>query len=113
MTEIASLFPRWASTWGELARTNALVRSQCRCCGMQQRVDVSIQILRFRANGSPIDLRDKCMVVGCHGSVFYLVARTYGRQWITMDTRREPREAVAPGVNAVSLDLGSLSSRSR
>jgi len=113
MTEIASLFPRWASTWGELARTNALARSQCRCCGMQQRVDVSIQILRFGANGSPIDLRDKCMVVGCHGSVFYLVARTYGRQWITMDTRREPREAVAPGVNAVSLDLGSRSPRSR
>ncbi|WP_148274745.1 hypothetical protein [Novosphingobium sp. PP1Y] len=106
MSEIASLFPRWAATWGELARTNALARSQCRCCGMQQRVDLSLQILRFGTNGSPVNLRDKCMVVGCHGSVFYLVARTYGRQWIAMDTHREPCTAVPLGVNAVSLNLG-------
>ncbi len=106
MTEIAPLFPRWAATWGELARTNALARSQCRCCGMQQRVDLSIQILRFGANGSPINLRDKCMVVGCHGSVFYLAARTYGRQWIALDTRGDPRVDAPQGVNAVSLKLG-------
>ncbi|MBH0115012.1 hypothetical protein I5E68_18865 [Novosphingobium sp. YJ-S2-02] len=107
MTDIAPLFPRWASTWGELARTNALARSQCRCCGMQQRVDVSIQILRFGANGSPIDLRDKCMVVGCHGTVFYLAARTYGRQWIALDPRSDPRGTSAPGVNAVTLNIGA------
>jgi len=107
MTEIASLFPRWASTWGELARTNALARSQCRCCGMQQRVDLSLQILRFGANGSPIDLRDKCMVVGCHGSVFYMASRTYGRQWIAMTSHGDPRKDSALAVNAISLNLGS------
>ncbi|GAM07606.1 hypothetical protein MBENS4_4602 [Novosphingobium sp. MBES04] len=51
------------------------------------------------------------MVVGCHGSVFYLVARTYGRQWITMDTRSAPLEASAPAVNAVSLNLGPPAKR--
>ncbi|WP_144401083.1 hypothetical protein [Novosphingobium sp. MBES04] len=111
MPQIISLIPRWASTWGALQRTNAQVRSQCRCCGMQHRVDVSVQILRFGACSSPVNLQDRCMVVGCHGSVFYLVARTYGRQWITMDTRSAPLEASAPAVNAVSLNLGPPAKR--
>lgn len=67
---------------------------------------MSVQILRFGATGSPVDLRDKCMVVGCNGTTFYLASRTYGRQWIAMDTRGDPRENTAPGVNAVSLKLG-------
>lgn len=73
---------------------------------MQQRVDVSVQMLRFGATASPVDLRDKCMIVGCEGQIFYLVSRTYGRQWIAMDTRGDPRGATAPAVNAVSLKLG-------
>lgn len=105
MIEIAPLFPRWASTWGELARTNALARSQCRCCGIQQRVDPSVQVLRFGAAASPIDFQDACNVVGCHGAVFFMVARTFGRQWIVMDSRGDPRKSSASGVNAVSLDL--------
>ncbi len=78
---------------------------------MQQRVDASIQVLRFGGTGSPIDQRDTCTVVGCHGSVFYLAARTYGRQWIALDTRGDPRVDAPLGVNAVSLKLGLSGAR--
>jgi len=105
---VEPLFPRWAASWGTLARGNALVRSQCRSCGIQHRVDASVQALRFGASASPVDQFDPCTIVGCHGSAFYLVARTYGRQWIVMLARGELRAAIgsaAPAANAVSLDL--------
>jgi hypothetical protein len=99
------LFPRWAASWGELARGNALVRSQCRSCGIQHRVNAAVQALRFGASASPVDQLDGCAVVGCHGSAFYMVARTYGRQWIVMLSGDDPRPSAAPAANAVSLDL--------
>ncbi|MFC3216478.1 hypothetical protein [Novosphingobium panipatense] len=54
MTQMDRLFPRWTSSWGALARANAHVRSQCRLCGIQQRVDASVQALRFGASASPL-----------------------------------------------------------
>jgi hypothetical protein len=91
-----------------LARSNALVRSQCRCCGIQQRVDASLQALRFGAGSSPVDKLDKCVVVGCFGDIYFLVARTYGREWLTMLSRADLRDTLAnaaPAANAISLDL--------
>src|SRR3546814_7611901 len=80
MTAIDRLFPRWASSWAALARSNAHVRSQCRLCGLQQRVDSGAQALRFGGGASPVDQLDMCSVVGCHGRVYFLAARSYGRQ---------------------------------
>ena len=108
MTNPVRIFPRWASSWGALARSNALVRSQCRCCGIQQRVDAGVQAVRFGASSSPVDLLDRCTVVACHGDTFFMVARSYGRQWISMVARDDLRAALAyaaPAANAQSLDL--------
>lgn len=64
-----------------------------------------MQALRFGASASPVDQLDPCNVVGCHGSAFFMVARTYGRQWIVMLSRDDLRASAAPAANAVSLDL--------
>lgn len=106
--EIEVVIPKWATTWGALAASKALVRSQCRRCGVQLRVDARVQSLRFGAIGVTKNMTDRCTMVGCHGSVFYLAARTYGRQWIALVTSEALRSAIAdaaPAVNAVSLDL--------
>src|SRR3546814_12931063 len=123
MIAIARLFPRWASSWAALARSNAHVRSQCRLCGLQQRVDSGAQALRFGGGASPVDRLDMCSVVGCHGRVYFLAARSYGRQWLTLlssDDLRASLAEAAPPANAVSLDLirspaqiGSASCRER
>lgn len=108
MTAIDRLFPRWASSWTALARSNAHVRSQCRLCGIQQRVDSKVQALRFGGGTSPVDQLDMCSVVGCHGRVYFLAARSYGRQWLTLlssDDLRASLAEAAPPANAVSLDL--------
>lgn len=108
MSPIDRLFPHWSTSWNRLARSNALVRSQCRACGLQLRVDPAIQALRFGASASPVDQLDQCQVVGCHGQLFFMVARSYGRQWLTMLSRDDLRatlERAAPAANALSLDL--------
>src|SRR3546814_16957453 len=49
-----------------------------------------------------------CSVVGCHGRVYFLAARSYGRQWLTLlssDDLRASLAEAAPPANAVSLDL--------
>lgn len=105
---IERIFPRWASSWGQLARSNALVRSQCRCCGLQQRVDAGVMAMRFGASSSPLDALDRCTVVGCHGETYFLVARSYGRSWIAMAARTDILDAIergAPAANAMSLGL--------
>lgn len=108
MNRTDRIIPRWASSWGSLERSNVLVRSQCRLCGIQQRVDASVQAMRFGAAASPVDQLDGCNMVGCHGRVYFLAARSYGRQWLTLLSRDDLRETLAtaaPAANAVTLDL--------
>ena len=95
MSHIDRIFPQWSASWGQLARSNALVRSQCRQCGIQLRVDPAVQALRFGALTSPVDQLDACDVVGCHGQRFFMVARTYGRQWLTMVSRDVLRDTLS------------------
>jgi hypothetical protein len=108
MNRIDRIVPRWAASWGALAHSNAVVRSQCSLCGIQQRVDASVQALRFGAAASLLDQRDGCSLVGCHGRIYFMVARSYGRPWLTMlsceDLSRTLAEA-APAANAATLDL--------
>ena len=106
--EVDRIFPKWAASWGALARGNAQVRSQCRMCGIQHRIDAGIMAMRFGAASSPVDQLDACNVVGCHGQAFFLVARSYGRQWVNMLSREdliEAAEHAAPATNAVALSL--------
>jgi hypothetical protein len=108
MSCIDRIFPRWAASWSKLARSNALVRSQCRDCGIQLRGDARVQAYKFGSTASPVDQLDQCNVVGCHGQTFFLVARSYSRQWLTMLSRDDLRDTLlnaAPAANAVSLDL--------
>ena len=107
-SSIDLIFPHWAATWNNLARSNALVRSRCPSCGIQLRVDPSIQAFRFGPSASPVDQLDRCTMVGCHGQVFFTVARSYVRQWLTMLSRDDLRDTLtsaAPAANAVSLGL--------
>src|SRR3546814_16326080 len=49
-----------------------------------------------------------CSVVGCHGRVYFLAARSYGRQWLTLlssDDLRASLAEAAPPATAVPLDL--------
>jgi hypothetical protein len=99
---IAPLFPRWAQSVGALLGCNALARSQCRQCGIQQRVDLEGMAAKLGGGASLIGRADRCSVVACHGSVFYLAARTYGRQWITLGEAGEGQDRT-PARDARSL----------
>ncbi|MCW2339117.1 hypothetical protein M2337_003407 [Sphingobium sp. B2D3A] len=106
--KIDRIFPRWAQTLGALHHSNGLARSQCRRCGVQLRVDVEALALKHGAIASLIDRSDRCSMVACHGSVFYLAARTYGRQWLRLVSREDllrDLETAAPPCNAQSLEL--------
>lgn len=108
MTKIDRIFPRWAQTLGAMLGSHTLVRSQCRRCGMQQRADVEALAAKLGSAASLIDRSDPCSIVACHGTVFYLAARTYGRQWLTLADRGELVASIAdaaPACNAQSLDL--------
>ncbi|NMN07655.1 MULTISPECIES: hypothetical protein [unclassified Novosphingobium] len=114
--KIERIFPRWAQTLGALHHSNALVRSQCRCCGVQLRVDTEALALKHGATASLIDRSDRCSLVACSGSVFYLAARTYGRQWLSLVSREEllrGLEEAAPACNAQSLNLQRVKRPSR
>lgn len=106
--KIERIFPRWARTLGALHYSNALARSQCRQCGVQLRVDVEALGLKHGPLASLIDRSDRCSIVTCHGSVFYLASRSYGRQWLPLLSREDllrDLAKAAPACNAQSLDL--------
>lgn len=90
---------------GRAGARQCLVRSKCRSRGIRHRIDAAVQALRFGASASPVDRLDRCAVVGCQGAAFYMVVRTYGRQWIVMVSGDDPRVSIAPAASAVSLDL--------
>jgi hypothetical protein len=108
MLNVHQLLPKWAASAAALQRSNALVRSQCRVCGLQQRVDAGYLAYRHGATASLIGATERCSVVGCNGSVFYMAARTYGRAWLKLvDLDGEGKAgALAPPINALSLKRG-------
>ncbi|WP_235904115.1 hypothetical protein [Sphingomonas carotinifaciens] len=66
---------------GEMHRMQALVRSRCATCGTLLRVDVADLVARHGPGYSLIDKLERCRMVGCSGSTFYLASRTYGGAW--------------------------------
>lgn len=93
---IEPLFPRWAQSIDAILGSNALARSQCRACGIQQRVDLEALAAKLGGAASLIGRTDRCSVVACDGSVFYMAARTYGRQWITLGGFNADGDGAAP-----------------
>ena len=66
---------------GAMLRMNALVRTRCCRCETLLRVDLSDVVARHGPGFSLIDRLERCRVVGCDGSAFYLSSRTYGGEW--------------------------------
>lgn len=102
--DIVTLLPRWMDHVGSMLRVNALVRTRCAKCGTLLRVELEDVVARHGPGYSLVDRLERCRMVGCVGSTFYLASRTYGRAWLTM--LRDPAliadlDAIAPARTAL------------
>jgi hypothetical protein len=93
--EPITLWPRWMTCAGAMLAINALARSRCMTCGTLLRVDLADVVARHGPGHRLIDRLERCSVVGCTGSIFYLASRSYGRPWTTLVRDPELAEAVA------------------
>lgn len=82
--DIVALWPRWMDSAAEMLRMNAQVRSQCSTCGTILRVELEDIVARHGRSHSLVDRLERCRMIGCIGSTFYLASRTYGRAWTTL-----------------------------
>lgn len=82
--DIVTLWPRWMETAGEMLRLSALLRTRCSGCGTLMRADLNDIVARHGPEYSLIDRLERCRMVECIGSTFYLASRTYGSQWTTL-----------------------------
>lgn len=82
--DIVALWPRWMENVGTMLRMKALVRSRCCQCGTLMRVEMEDVVARHGASYSLVDKLERCRMVECYGSTFYLASRTYGGQWTTL-----------------------------
>lgn len=82
--DIVALWPRWMDSAGEMLRMNALARTRCSKCGTLLRVELEDVVARHGSGYSLVDRLERCRMVGCIGSAFYLASRTYGREWTTL-----------------------------
>jgi hypothetical protein len=67
-----------------MLRMKALVRSRCCQCWTLMRVEMEDVVARNGADYSLVDKLQRCRMVECFGSTFYLASRTYGRKWTTL-----------------------------
>ena len=76
--DIVPFWPAWTRTLDEMVRRLARARSRCRRCHTLLRVD--LETLRQQRGGSAclINRTDRCAVVGCNGTVYYLSAPATG-----------------------------------
>ncbi|GEM71490.1 hypothetical protein SAQ01S_12560 [Sphingomonas aquatilis NBRC 16722] len=81
---IVTLWPRWMESAGEMLRMNALVRTRCSGCGTLMRVDLHDIVARHGPGYSLVDKLERCRMVECISSTFYLASRTYGGTWTTL-----------------------------
>ncbi len=86
---IVALWPRWINSAGEMLRMKALVRIRCCKCGTLMRAELDDIVARHGPDYSLVDKLERCRMVECEGSTFYLASRTYGREWMT--PLRDPR----------------------
>ncbi len=81
---IVALWPRWMDSVGDMLRMKVLVRTQCCKCGTLMRAELEDIVARHGPGHSLVDRLERCRMVECIGSTFYLTSRTYGRAWITL-----------------------------
>jgi len=81
---IVTLWPRWMENAGEMQRMKALVRTRCCGCGTLMRAHLDDTVARHGPGYSLVDKLERCRMVGCISSTFYLASRTYGGQWTTL-----------------------------
>jgi hypothetical protein len=86
---VVTLWPSWMDSAGEMLRMKALVRTRCCKCGTLLRAELEDIVARHGPDHSLIDRLERCRMVECEGSTFYLASRTYGREWVTL--LRDPR----------------------
>lgn len=84
MTGVVQALPEWAQSVGALARSNALIRSRCRTCGAELRVNAAMLEAFHGPTFSLAGHLDRCAMVGCAGTVSYRVSWSYGRAWIEL-----------------------------
>ena len=53
------------------------------------RAELEDIVARHGSDYSLVDKLERCRMVECEGSTFYLASRTYGREWVTL--LRDPR----------------------
>lgn len=82
--EIISLWPRWLDSAGAMLAISALVRTRCPRCGTLLRVELEDVVARFGPKHSLVDTLDRCRMIGCVGTTFYVASRTYGQGWISL-----------------------------
>lgn len=82
--DIVTLWPRWMESAGEMLHMNALVRTRCCGCGTLMRADLNDLVARHGPGYSLIDKLERCRMVECISSTFYLASRTYGGRWTTL-----------------------------
>ena len=67
-----------------MRRMKPLVRSRCCKCGTLLRVELENVVARHGPGYSLVNKVERCRMVGCVASTFYLASRTYGREWTTL-----------------------------
>ena len=67
-----------------MRRMNALVRTRCFKCRTLLHVEFELLVARHGSSYSLVDKLERCRMVGCIGSAFYTVSRTYGPDWKTL-----------------------------
>lgn len=93
--QILTIAPRWMSTIGSMFAMNALARSRCQSCGALMRVDLGEMVAVHGGATTLFDRFDRCRMVACAGSAFYLVSRAIGREWTVMLRHAEPSTEIA------------------
>lgn len=92
----ARILPLWSRTVRALLESRAIVRSECRRCHTQLRVDLEEQEMLLGSSGTLVDFSKRCPMVGCDGATFYLAQVSYGRPWISLLTKTPERPGNAP-----------------
>lgn len=81
-------------TIGSLFAMNALARSRCQSCGALMRVDLE-EMVALRGGATTLfDRFDRCRMVACGGTVFYMVSRAIGRDWTVMLRKADRRNRI-------------------
>lgn len=89
-----TLWPRWMESVGAIQGIGAHVRSRCSRCGTLQRINLADMVASRGPAWSLIDALDRCAIVGCAGSIYYLAARAYDRPWTILVRDENILEAV-------------------